>query len=63
MSRWLITAVGAVAAAALYAVVAIVFGDVSVGTAIVGSILFGGVGAMVTGVFAAGTARRRQPRV
>ena len=38
MPRWMITVAGAVAAAALYAVFAIVFGDVSIGTAVVGSV-------------------------
>jgi hypothetical protein len=59
----MITVAGAVFAALLYAGMAIVFGEVSVGTIIVGSILFAGVGAMVTAVFVAGRSRRRQPRV
>jgi hypothetical protein len=42
---------------------AVVVADVPVGTTIVGSILFAGLGALVTSVFVAGRSSRRQPRV
>jgi hypothetical protein len=62
MPRWVITVAGAVAAALLYGAMAYLVGGMSIGTVIVGSILFAGVGAMVTGVFVADRSRRRQPR-
>lgn len=62
MPRWTLIVAGALAAALLYGLMAYLVGGLSIGTVIVGSILFAGVGAMVTAVFVAGRSRRRQPR-
>jgi tellurite resistance protein TehA-like permease len=59
MPGWIFPAVGAAVAAALYAVMASFYADVGVAQLIAGSILFAGVGAMVT---AALTARRSTRR-
>jgi len=63
MPRWALVALGAVVFGALYAVMAVVFGDVGTANVVFGTILAAGVGALVTTVFVAGRSRRRQPRV
>jgi hypothetical protein len=63
MPRWAITVAGAVAAGLLYGLMSSLVAGLAIGTVLVGSILFAGVGAMVTAVFVAARSRRRQPRV